>query len=213
MKERLSVGLCFSANGKFLYVASMSNIYQYDLSDSTWFHVAGLDTSYTQFQYYETMYMGSDGKIYEGNASGLSKQMSVIDSPDIKGAGCNFCPRCLRLDSLGANAFVGTPPCMPNYGLGAKTCWPLDIGNVNATVEWSIYPNPAKNEITLERLCSDAGIFTLFNSIGQMLLQKEIPLNQNAVHIKLPELTDGIYNYRCDFENCESLFGKLTIIK
>lgn len=42
--DRLSVGLAFSPNNQFLYVISYTNVYQYDLLDNTWFHVAGLDT-------------------------------------------------------------------------------------------------------------------------------------------------------------------------
>ena len=115
--ERLSVGLAYSPNGEFLYVASMSNIYQYDLQDETWFHVAGLDTTYDKFQNYETAYLGPDDRIYIGNWGGGSKQMSRIDNPNVKGSGCDFCPRCLRLDTLSTsqgNFSVGTPPCMPN---------------------------------------------------------------------------------------------------
>jgi hypothetical protein len=102
--DRLSVGLAFSPNNKFLYVISYTNLYQYDLQDNTWFHVAGLDTVANAAQGYETAYLAPDNKIYIGNFGGLSKQMSRIDNPDVKGAGCNFCPRCLRLDSLGAAA-------------------------------------------------------------------------------------------------------------
>jgi len=166
--ESLSVGLCYSPNNKYLYVISMSNIYQYDLQDSTWFHVAGLDTSILQFQNYETAYLGQDSKIYIGNASGISKQMSVIDNPDIKGAGCNFCPRCLRLDSLGANAYVGTPPCMPNYGLGARECWPLQNENLKEKEkEWLVYPNPAYQNIYIKNARGKKK--TLYNLSGQVI--------------------------------------------
>ncbi|MBK7763795.1 MAG: T9SS type A sorting domain-containing protein [Bacteroidetes bacterium] len=183
IKERLSVGLCFSPNNQFLYVISMSNVYQYDLLDNTWVHIEGLDTSYIEFQYYETAYLAPDNKIYIGNWGGLSKQMSRIDNPDVKGAGCNFCPRCLRLDSLGANAYVGTPPCMPNYGLGAKTCWPLnqsESGEPKAK-DWSVYPNPAFQTIFIKNAKGKKKI--LFDVSGRIIystIKDEIDVSQYA---------------------------------
>jgi hypothetical protein len=121
LKDKNSVGLAFSPNGRFLYCILAYNIFQYDLQDNTFYHVAGLDTSFLQFQNYQTAYLAPNNKIYIGNFGGTGKQMSVIDNPDVKGAGCNFCPKCLRTDSL-FYGYLGTPPCMPNYGLGARVC-------------------------------------------------------------------------------------------
>ena len=185
-KERLSVGVSFSPNNQFIYIASRRNIYQYDLQDSTWFHVAGLDTSYAQFQDYETTYLGPDGKIYIGNFAGLSKQMSRIDNPDVKGTGCNFCPRCLRLDSLGANAYVGTPPCMPDYGLGAKICWPLNSSEItDRSSEIVVYPNPASTMLHIETASKPKR--ELYNAIGQLLFSTY----KNGIDVS--KMASGIY--------------------
>ena len=193
LTERLSTGLCFSPNGEFLYVISGWNIYQFDLQDNTWFHVSGLDTVANAAQGYETAYLGPDGKIYIGNFHGLSKQMSRIDNPDIKGAGCNFCPRCLRLDSLGANAYVGTPPCMPNYGLGAKTCWPLAaedvlIGNDHL----SVYPNPTNSILNFKNKTGKSKY--LYNTLGQLIRTTQ----SNEMDIR--GLHPGVYYVQCDGE-------------
>jgi hypothetical protein len=188
--DRLSVGLAFSPNNKFLYLSSSHNVYQYDLQDGTWWHLVGLDTSALKFQIYETMYNAPDGKIYIGNYGGLSKQMSRIDNPDVKGAGCNFCPRCLRLDSLGANAYVGTPPCMPNYGLGAKTCWPLDTGNVHITENWCFYPNPANRFILIKNAKGKRKL--LYNSVGQIIF------STIKDEIEVGGLSKGLYFLSCD---------------
>jgi len=194
-KEHLVTGLCFSPNGQFLYVSGRRNIYQYDLQDSTWYHVTGLDTSYAEFQDYETLYNAPDGKIYAGNWGGLSKQMSRIDNPDIKGAGCNFCPRCLRLDSLGANGYVGTPPCMPNYGLGAKTCWPLSSSEIGAVSSEMlvVYPNPASSKLYIKN--SELRTKEFYNSVGQLIFttsKNEINLSsypKGMYYLKVGNLT------------------------
>jgi hypothetical protein len=191
--DRLSVGLAFSPNNQFLYVISYTNVYQYDLQDNTWFHVAGLDTLPNAAQGYKTAYLGPDNKIYIGNSHGLSKQMSRIDNPDIKGAGCNFCPRCLRLDSLGANAYVGTPPCMPNYGLGAKTCWPLAaedvlIGNDHL----SVYPNPTNSILNFKNKTGKSKY--LYNTLGQLIRTTQ----SNEMDIR--GVHPGVYYVQCDGE-------------
>jgi hypothetical protein len=194
-KEHLVSGLCFSPNGQFLYVSGRRNIYQYDLQDSTWYHIVGLDTSYAEFQDYETLYNAPDGKIYAGNWGGLSKQMSRIDNPDVKGAGCDFCPRCLRLDSLGANAYVGTPPCMPDYGLGAKTCWPLEASpNPSKGGELlEVYPNPANSKLYIncdKQIANSHKVF--YNSVGQMVLRTM----ENEIDVS--GLSKGMYYLRVE---------------
>ncbi|MEZ5046442.1 MAG: T9SS type A sorting domain-containing protein [Chitinophagaceae bacterium] len=194
LTERLSTGLAFSPNGKFLYVMSHWNVYQYDLQDNTWFHISGIDTTAQKFQGYETAYIASDNKIYIGNFAGLSKQMSSIDNPDVKGAGCNFCPRCLRLDSLGANAYVGTPPCMPNYGLGARTCWPLSISQYanEPMSQLEVYPNPACSTLYIK---TDKPIANnpkeLYNSVGQLIL------STIANEMDVSRYSKGVYYLKC----------------
>ncbi|MBK9301151.1 MAG: T9SS type A sorting domain-containing protein [Bacteroidetes bacterium] len=200
--ESLSVGLAFSPSNKFLYVASKSNIYQYDLEDNTWFHVYGIDTSFLQFTDYETAYLAPDNKIYIGNFGGGSKQMSRIDNPDIKGAGCNFCPRCLRLDSLGANAYVGTPPCMPNYGLGAQVCWPLESSEIGdkrlETLE--VYPNPSSTYIDVRYEIRDNRNATieLFTALGQRVYTSPISHLKSPLSIDVSNLSTGIYYLRVE---------------
>ena len=191
--DRLSVGLAFSPNNQFLYVISYTNVYQYDLQDNTWFHVAGLDTLPNAAQGYKTAYLGPDNKIYIGNSHGLSKQMSRIDNPDIKGAGCNFCPRCLRLDSLGANAYVGTPPCMPNYGLGAKTCWPLatnQLSNLNEALE--VYPNPSSSVFYFKNKHGKKK--ELFTMLGELLF------TTTKDEIDVSRYSKGVYYLRCEHD-------------
>jgi len=210
--ERLSVGLAFSPNNKFLYVISMSNVYQYDLHDSTWFHVAGRDTSYTQFQDYETAYTGPDNKIYIGNFSGLSKQMSVIDSPNVKGAGCNFCPRCLRLDSLGSTAYVGTPPCMPNYGLGAQECWPLQNDDLKQNKnELVVYPNPANELLYIKGNFKGKISVMLLDMTGSVLRTNIFSSTNDMLQMKVSDIRKGMYILKVNTAGGRDTFRKVVI--
>ncbi len=198
--DKQSVGLAFSPNNKYLYVISYSNVYQYDLHDSTWFHVAGLDTVAIAAQGYETAYLSPDNKIYIGNFGGNSKQMSRIDNPDVKGAGCNFCPRCLRLDSLGANAYVGTPPCMPNYALGAQECWPLSTKNSVEENELVVYPNPTNNMLYLEGeiLNHQVNEIEIYTILGQLVYDKKVKTLTGKVALDLKGLNKGVYFLKCN---------------
>ena len=188
--ERLTKGLAYSPNNKFLYVIGQFNIWQFDFDDSSWYHVAGMDTTFMQFQHYEASYYGGDGKLYIGNFGGTSKQMSRIDNPDAKGAGCNFCPRCLRLDSLGIYAIATTPPCMPNYSLGAQECWPLS--NQDITINHStfnVYPNPVSNKLKIDNATMKKK--TLYNAIGLLILTT----NDDVIDVR--NYPKGMYYIKC----------------
>jgi hypothetical protein len=112
--------------------------------------------------------------------------MSRIDNPDAKGAGCNFCPRCLRLDSLGIYAIATTPPCMPNYSLGAQICWPestKDIENNKNKLE--VYPNPSSTSLFIKTESKEQR--ELFNSIGQLLFTTK----ENEIDVR--KYSKGVY--------------------
>ena len=192
-------GLCFSPNGQYLYVNKFFNLLQYDLTDpdssTAWYHLAGLDTTWAAFQKYSSSYIGPDGKIYVGNWNGLSKQMSVINSPNMKGAGCDFCPRCLRSQ---ANYGVTSPPCMPNYDLGAELpCWPLSLHNPPKEGDdmLMVYPNPASTKITIscEALQGKRIQVSLFNMLGQTMMSQECHFVQQKSSIDVFSLPSGVY--------------------
>ena len=207
-------GLAFSPDGSKLYAISQYNIFQYDFSDESWYQVAALDTTWAQFQLYNNAYLGPDNKLYIGNFNGLSKQMSVINNPDIKGSGCNFCPRCLRLDSLGLYAASGTPPCMPNYSLGAQVCWPLAISESNSEPKsmLALYPNPATDFIKIESSKKGKAQFILQDAQGKELLNNALLFIDGKQYLKLPNLANGLYSYKIKFTD-EIFTGKLNILK
>jgi hypothetical protein len=189
--DKTTVALAYSPNGQFLYVVSQFNIFQYDLQDNTWFHIVGLDTTWNQFQQYSATYLGADNKIYIGNSNGLSKQMSVIDNPDVKGAGCNFCPRCLRTDSL-FYGYLGTPPCMPNYGLGSKVCYPEGLLNppkedLNAL---EVFPNPSSTIFYIKNKKGKKK--ELYNSVGELVL------STTKDEVNVSHFSIGVYYLKCE---------------
>ncbi len=200
-EDHTMTGLTFSKSSRFLYIIKIGNIWQFDLNDTdsstAWYHVTFLDTTFAAFQAFTTAFLAPNGKIYIGNKNGLSKQMSVIDNPDVKGAVCNFCPRCLRFDYPG----VTNPPNMPNYDLGPlQPCWPLEVSGISKEFpKLSCYPNPASTSLTIELITNKKGLFQIemYNMVGEIVLKTDIQ-SQTKVQINISSLPKGVYVIRCE---------------
>lgn len=180
MTDNSTDGLAFSPNGRYLYVSGDYYVQQFDLQNPTspnaWTLLSGPDTIGGWFMQYSNMYPGPDGKIYIGNWNGASSVMNVIDSPDKGGLAASFCKRCLRFpgwydttDSMYYYA-VSTPPCMPNYRLGAVSpkCAPVGINEPAASgVQFSLYPNPSQGVIEVRY--DEAGTLLLYDMTGRVV--------------------------------------------
>jgi hypothetical protein len=197
--DKYSTGICFSPNGRFIYTVNYSNIQQCDTwdpdSSTSWYHVANMDTTFAMFNGYSSAYLAFNDKMYIGNwhsgVGGLA--MSVIDSPNIKGYGCGWCPKCLRFS--GDIGGVTKPPCQPNYNLGKDTsinCWPLADHSVNEIQNlMEVYPNPTTGRLLIKG-CKSGSVKELFTHSGQLLLRtKENELD-------LSRLPKGLYLLRCE---------------
>jgi hypothetical protein len=208
-------GLCFSPNGQFLYVNKFFNLLQYDLTDpdssTAWYHIAGLDTTWAAFQKYSSSYLGPDNKLYVGNWWGVSKQMSVINNPNVKGAGCDFCPRCLRSQ---ANYGVTSPPNMPNYNLGADLpCWPLENEEIIMKLdEFSLYPNPSNGSINIQYNFTTDADMIFYDITGRVVYKAHLSKGATIEKIQLPSLVSGMYTYVVRRVNFVTLAGKIEIL-
>jgi hypothetical protein len=181
-------GLCFSPNGRFIYVTSYNQVKQLDLWDADtntqWSYIANMDTIPNWFQTYTSMYLGPDGRIYVGYGNGFANYMSAILYPDNKGAACGWSPRYLKFPAIG----VGALPCMPNYHLGKLPgCATVGVSSYySSKEEFEVYPNPSSTKIVVRCRMSDVRK-ELYNSIGQLILSTKE--NEIDVH----NLSRGIY--------------------
>jgi hypothetical protein len=192
-RDSTILGVCFSPNDSFLYINKYMHTYQHEYnnpdSNQAWYEVHRYDTI-AEYSLFGQMQKGIDGRIYIGNFGGLSKQMSVVNNPDVKGVGCNFCPRCLRLDTLG-NITAGTPPCMPNYGLGAQVCWALvndELLMLNE--ELVVYPNPSSAIFYIKN--ADGKKKELYSVLGELLFSTK------ADEMDVRNITKGMYYLRVE---------------
>ncbi len=193
-------GLCFSPNGRFLYIAMWATIMQYDTQDpdsaTAWYRVFGMDTTYGIFWPYSNLGLGPDNRLYVGRINNWLDAMSVIENPDVKGAGCNFCRLCVRFDSTIYPTYVVGPPNMPNYDLGVlEPCWPL--GNEELAMpekEFVVYPNPANNLLTIQ--CNGMNEkeheVKIYNLFGELVYKKRF-LKDISYQIDVSNLPKGLY--------------------
>ncbi|GBL34510.1 hypothetical protein EMGBS15_01050 [Filimonas sp.] len=208
-----SNGLAFSPNGRFLYVTQYTNIYQYDLQDTNqstaWYYVYGIDTTASEFAYYKSIDLAPDGKMYLGHKNGFSRQMSVIDNPDLPWSSCGFCRKCLRSEAV--FGYFGTAPTMPNYSLGAMVpCWPLGIndGETNE-VELKLYPNPASDNLTIELpYNTKKAQVVIYSMLGEMVLSLSSEKIKNSkVELSVKQLARTLYSVRINADG-ESFVSK-----
>ena len=197
IRDSLVCGGCFSPNGNYFYITRRFNIYQFEYNESdsslAWFNVKhGTDTNWNAFEYYGSLRLGIDNRMYIGKGGGSFKQFSVIDFPDNKGSACSFCRKCFRVD----NAYGGlnTPPNIPDFNLGAdlsKPCYPLNNYELQITnYELEVYPNPSSTMFYIQNKKGKKK--ELYNSVGELILStiKE--------EINVSRFSSGVYYLKCD---------------
>jgi hypothetical protein len=195
--DSIAAGVAFSPNGRFIYVNTYAHMYQFDLQDSSWTTIGDWDTTWVFFNGYTNTQLAPDGKIYIGRYHGFSKDFSTINNPNLKGVSSNFCKRCLKLQSV-INGYASSPPNMPNYALGAKTCWPLsqsESPEPGAEEKWKVFPNPASTEVTLQWSSSPSvtTLITISDITGRVRKTVEVATGTNNVVIPLADLEYGVY--------------------
>jgi hypothetical protein len=198
-------GICFSPNGKLLYMSTNYSVFQIDLEDTNTYnalYIHGPDTSdLAYFPRYGTLVVAPNGKMYIGNHNG-SKYMSYIDNPNVKGLGCNFIPHGVWQPYT----YLLDPSNMPNYGLGADTvlCWPLGSSEIRdeslETLE--VYPNPGSTIFYIKNLQGKKK--ELYNTVGTKLFstfKDEIEINKYAKGIYIIQCSQSLpLRGLCDFE-------------
>lgn len=115
-------GAAASPNGRYLYVTTALELLQYDLLaediEASEMVVAEYD-GYVEPGWFGTylgmMHPAPDGKIYMVPTTGSSRVMHVIDSPNIRGPGCNLLQHSIQLPTSNAR----TLPNFPDFSLAA----------------------------------------------------------------------------------------------
>lgn len=212
-------GACFSPSGRFLYVGTYWDLYQYDLNASdikrSEMHIAHYDGYRTKGKFpamIGKMQWGPDCKIYVNCHSSMDA-LHVIHRPDEKGMACDFRQHDLKLPQT----HLGSLPYFPNYRLGvAPVCDPeltVSIYEVPNMPEIIVYPNPAKDKITLsfhESLIYRANL-RIMNTAGQVIESTNIPSGSYEYSMNTTCWVSGIYFYTISLWDGYLATGKFVI--
>lgn len=189
-------GVAFNRSGRFLYVTSITQIYQFDLDDPDWDlnydTVAVYDGFYSPSYPFATTFLASylapDNKIYVTASNGV-QAIATIDFPDSLGMSCSVCQHCVALPTV----MAFTVPNYPNYNLGADTTSVCDtILNVSGKPDFeeiSVYPNPATSVINI--FASSGYNVTIYNLLGHLVAAKLN--NYQGVTFDISDLDPGFY--------------------
>jgi len=194
-RDSAILGICFSPNDSFLYINKYFNTYQYEYnntdSSQAWYRVHRYDTI-AEYALLGQMQLGIDERIYFGKHGGSYTYNNVINKPNIKGAGCEFCQFCLDFSFLN-NVASTSPPNMPDFNMGPKPgpCWPLQTEQVPIKEStWHVYPNPATQQIFITQAQGKWKV--LYNTVGQVLV------TTTNDEIEVRGLRSGVYYLYCE---------------
>ncbi len=98
------------------------------------------------------------------------------------------------------------------YALGWRKS-AVSIAEHSEEIQWSIYPNPAQDRITIETDRADPrGVYELMDRKGRMVLWQ--PSDGAITHIPLPAIAAGTYEVRFrDLSGNVHRTGRVTIVK
>jgi hypothetical protein len=210
-----------SPSNRFLYLSCRKLLFQFDLLASdisaSQITVAEWDGFADPFP---TMFwqcqLGPDCKIYIV-AGGDTRYYHVIHNPDEQGGACNVEQRGLPLPTPSGASM----PSFPNYRLG-----PIDNPGVPCTATVSVnampsappqiraYPNPAKEQVTIEwgSLYSGNKRLTLCTTFGQPVKDLWLSPSSSAYVLSLEHLPAGVYFWELQSETGQRI-GSGKVVK
>ncbi|MBK8403137.1 MAG: T9SS type A sorting domain-containing protein [Saprospiraceae bacterium] len=215
----LDGGACFSPSGRFLYVGTYWDLYQYDLESTD---IKGSEVHIAHYDGYKTkgilramigrMQWGPDCKIYV-NCRNSMDALHVIHRPNEKGIACDFRPHDLKLPQTHS----GTLPYFPNYRQGlAPLCDPeltVSVSEVPVLPEVYVFPNPARDRmhISVREESSNAGRLQIYNTAGQRIKESAMVSGMNEYEIEVSGWQSGIYFYVIYLNDGRMMNGKFVV--
>ena len=118
----------------------------------------------------------------------------------------------LNIDSLIESQIAETNVKMVSNNISANASNSKKIISDSKSVI-NVFPNPASTFIIIEYNCESDGELILYNSMGQEILKTSLEKGNMKVQIKISDIANGMYQYKCKFENCNEKIGKITIQK
>lgn len=199
-------GVAFSPNSRYLYVARMLQVLQYDLqapdilaSETVVAEYDGfLDENGVPTRFYG-LQLAPDNKIY-GNIPGFnSRYLHVIDQPNLPGPACNVIQHAIYLP---AHNF-GTLPNLPFFRLGPAEIPCDSLISQTLTPETGqprdirVWPVPAADVLyfSADAVWDEPLRLVLFDAFGRPALDRQTVRLEPTAIVPLEGLPPGVYFY------------------
>lgn len=208
-------GVAFSPSSQFLYVSSVLDVYQYDVTvpdvEASMVHIAHWDSTYSPSPPFATLFdiaqLAPDGKIYIGTGNGTDK-LHVINDPDQPGLACGMVQHGITLPTY----YVNSLPNHPNYFLGpvdGSVCDSLGlnvgISEVQKEAGVRAYPNPSARAFMLSYPAhAGEGWLEVRDQQGRLVLREYIAPWSTVHAVELVGAGQGLYQ-------CSLRWGMETI--
>ncbi|MBK7358865.1 MAG: T9SS type A sorting domain-containing protein [Saprospiraceae bacterium] len=212
-------GAEFSASGRYLYISTRRELFQYDMEASdigkSVIRIDSLDGFKTWTTVtFGNLQLGPDCRIYVVPTTSV-EYFGVIHHPDNRGKDCDFKPHSLLLPSYGRLTRI----YYPNYRTGvAPICDSTirfvtnntDIKNYLKTI--SVFPNPAHGElqILLSGTLNIKSQLEFINHLGQTVIKKNLEPSMGSFSLDILNVDPGIYLLK--LEDSHGLIGFEKVI-
>ena len=196
-------GVAISPNSRYLYVTSSIQIYQFDLQSSD---IAASKVIVAEWDgrlsttgsrlFFNKAQLGADGKIYITHPGGV-RFYSIIHYPDRQDTSCSV------EQHIPLATFVSTNFNFPNFRLGALRGSPCDTlttatDEPNEPIKVTIYPNPAKDNVTLDFTLTDYSKASemrieIVDMAGRIVQKQGVFDYSSVVKMDVGRLDNGVY--------------------
>jgi uncharacterized delta-60 repeat protein len=213
---------CGTTSSGFMVRDFVSSRFSFDgVLDATWGGSGNVVTSLgSSFDDAYGLGLQTDGKVVcagltsqpDGNDMGAVRYLASGDVVIVNGCtsadACNYNAAANQED--GSCYFIGDPcddglATTDNDAYNANCiCEGVSSVEENNVLGLNIYPNPANNEITLNSDVLGAGILTLIDMTGRVVLQQKTVVSSTQ-KINIQDLPNGIYSLSVIIENNQSV--------
>jgi len=216
----VAIGSSFSPNGRFLYINTNKDLYQFDTwntsnINSTRLVVSSWDTTQLPYREFYHQYLTPEGKILITNWFS-SLFLNVINQPDSQGTACSVSLASISLPYW--NSFM--LPNAANYSLGPITGSVCD--SLTPVIEITPYdfqfqfmPNPNNGMFSISyRLPQNKdGKLEIHNAIGGLLYSQPLPPWSSFQKLNLQGMKPGLYFISISSINTGKIVARIVVIE
>jgi hypothetical protein len=215
-------GVAFSPNGRFVYVSSTFDVYQFDTEaadiGASMVHIAEWDSTYSPSPPFATLFniaqLAPDGKIYI-STDNTTLVLHMINDPDSAGIGCNMVQHGIALPRYFGNSL----PNHPNYHLGPVDGTVCDSLGINVgifdqgqPVVVQAFPNPTTGQFTLSYSAqSVVGELELRDLAGRIVRRESIPQWSTVHRVAIDQAAGGLYMCKIRWQGREAVVRIIVV--